>query len=228
LKQTIVLITLFACIVTTGCASGASTQTSTSNVTAKIASTPVPTSTPKATSTPSPTPTPTSTPTPQSELTMPNGPAKLGVVIDNFTRIYGQPDAATSSPGVYNFNSLQVLTSTDEDNRANDITVDHSSNDWSSVQSALPDCEKFMPSDAMYQRTVELYNPSNGIHTETERVYVSSELAPLFQASDYTDEYGKIATPGTFGIVFEYDVTNSPSSIDSCSIQNSLMQIRKS
>ena len=167
------------------------------------------------------------TATPLSELTEANGPAKLGVSANNFIRIYGQPDSATSSPGVYEFSSLQVLYATDESNRVNGITSNNGGNDWNSVQSAVPDCEKFVPSDSVYQRVVELYNPANGLHTETERVYFSSQLAPLFKASDYTDEHGKLATPGTFAIVFEYDLPNNPSKIDSCDIQISLMQVQK-
>lgn len=167
------------------------------------------------------------TPTPLSELTEANGPAKLGVSANNFIRIYGQPNSDTSSPGVYEFGSLQVLYATDEGNRVNSITSTNGNADWNTLQSAIPDCEKFIPSDAVYQRVVELYNPANGLHTETERIYFSSQLAPLFKASDYTDEHGNLATPGTFAIVFEYDLTNNPSGIDGCDIQVGLMQVQK-
>ena len=169
-------------------------------------------------------------------MTAANGPAKLGVLIDNFIRIYGQPQGNVSSPkdGVYYFtngnNYLGANTSSGENNRVDDITLIHADNsDLGSLQSTIPECEKFIPSDATYQRVVELYNPANGKHTTTERVYFSSQLASLFKASDYTDEHGNQATPGTFAIAFEYDlIAQDPSQVDSCSIQVVLEQIQKS
>lgn len=100
------------------------------------------------------------------------------------------------------------MHATNRVNAASFLNTDGSG--WVSLKSALPDCEKLIPSDAIYQRIVELYNPANGLHIGTERVYFSPSLASLFPASDFTDEYRQVTTSGTFAIVFHYVVPNSP------------------
>lgn len=147
-----------------------------------------------------------------AELLAKTGRPELGALVTRFIEIYGQPSSSSSpNDGLYDFNNtLEVFTSHTNNrvNAASFLNIDGSG--WTSLKRALPDCEKFIPSDAMYQRVVELYNPANGLHTGTEHVYFSPSLASLFQASDFIDEHRQVTTSGTFAIVFHYVVPNSP------------------
>jgi len=147
-----------------------------------------------------------------AELLAKTGRPQLGALIPRFIEVYGQP-SSNSSPndGLYDFNHILEVFTSRTNNRVNAASfLNTDGSGWASLKSALPDCEKFIPSDAMYQRVVELYNPANGLHTGTERVYFSPSLASLFQASDFTDEHRQVTTAGTFAIVFHYVVLNSP------------------
>jgi len=156
-----------------------------------------------------------------AELLTTNGRPELGGLIARFIKVYGQPSSNSSpSDGLYDFNTtLEVFTSQENKrvNAASFLNTDGSG--WVSVKSAIHDCENFIPGDALYQHTVELYNPSTGVHTGTERIYLSPSLGSLFQASDFTDEHGQVTTLGTFGIVFHYDIPNNPSHIIDCNPQ---------
>jgi hypothetical protein len=161
-----------------------------------------------------------------AELLAKTGRPELGALVTRFIKVYGQP-SNNSSPndGLYDFNhTLEVFTS-HTNNRVNSASfLNTDGSGWASLKSALPDCEKLIPSDAMYQRVVELYNPANGLHTGTERVYFSPSLASLFPVNDFTDEHRQVTTSGTFAIVFHYVVPNSPgmTSIPNSVISNGL------
>jgi hypothetical protein len=147
-----------------------------------------------------------------AELLAKTGRPELGASVTRFIDVYGQPSSSSSpSDGLYDFNNiLEVFTShaNDRVNAASFLNSDGTG--WASLKRALPDCEKLIPSDAIYQRVVELYNPANGLHVGTERVYFSPSLASLFPSNDFTDEYKQVSTSGTFAIVFHYAVLNSP------------------
>jgi hypothetical protein len=147
-----------------------------------------------------------------AELLAPTGRPQLGGLIARFIKAYGQPSSNSSpSDGLYDFNDILEVFTSHENNRVNSASfLNTDGHGWISLKSAIPDCEKLIPSDAIYQRVVELYNPASGIRTGTERVYFSPSLASLFQASDFTDEHGQVTTSGTFAIVFHYAVANSP------------------
>jgi hypothetical protein len=147
-----------------------------------------------------------------AELLATTGQPKLGGLIANFIKAYGQPSSDSSpSDGFYDFNNmLEVFTSQENHHVDSASFMNTNGNGWTSLASAIPVCEKLIPSDAVYQRAVELYNPMSGVRTGTERVYFSPSLASLFKASDFTDEQGQITTPGTFAIAFHYVVANSP------------------
>jgi hypothetical protein len=147
-----------------------------------------------------------------AELLAPTGQPKLGGLIANFIREYGQPSSVSSpSDGFYDFNNILEVFTSQENHRVDSASfMNTNSNGWTSLASAIPACEKLIPSDAVYQRVVELYNPMSGVRTGTERVYFSPSLASLFKASNFTDEKGQITIPGIFAIAFHYVVANSP------------------
>lgn len=147
-----------------------------------------------------------------AELLAKTGRPELGASITRFIGVYGQPSSSSSpSDGLYDFNHILEVFTSHRNNRVNAASfLNSDGNGWNSLQSALPDCEKLIPRDALYQRIVELYNPANGLHVGTERVYLSPSLASLFQASDFTDEHRQVTTAGIFAIVFHYVVPNSP------------------
>jgi hypothetical protein len=154
-----------------------------------------------------------------AELLATTGRPELGTFIDRFTKVYGQPSNFSSpSDGLYDFNNVLEVFTSPENKRVDSASfLNTDLQGWASLKDAIPACEQFLPGDAIYQRTVELYNPADGVHTGTERVYYSPSLGSLFKASDFTDENGRVTTPGTFAIAFHYAIPGNSGIVSTAS-----------
>ena len=175
----------------------------------KNISTPHPTSLPKPN--PSPTPLPvTSNNTPTSTDTT------LGQPLNNFKAKYGQLDSSSQpNNGMYDFEhmALTVMTLNKPGDRASAILYSNIGQiGWPDMEKATTDCRLFLPGDAKYTRT------TTGTNGDIQRVYISSSIATMFDASDFTDEKGNTTTPGTIAIIYTPDPSNS-NSILQCTLQ---------
>lgn len=149
------------------------------------------------------------------------GPMALGQPVSHFVAQYGPPNVIADGDYYWRGPDITVFAFSYDERRVSAVLYAGSDgNGWSSVSAASAVCRAFLPSDATYKRTVDITGANPGV----QHVYYSPSSAPLFQASEFTDENGNVTTPGTLAIVFDYnhaDMTH----IDECSVQVGLQGV---
>jgi hypothetical protein len=136
------------------------------------------------------------------------GPTTLGQPISHFLSHYGTPlETPVKEKGLFEWmgGALSVYAYQEDHYHTSSIVfapLDDNKN-WGTEEQATSACQGFLPSDAVYKRTIDFTTPKN-----TDRVYVSPSLASLFPASYFTDEHGKVTTPGTMALTFQYDIND--------------------
>lgn len=206
MRLSITILSLIVALLTLASCGEASTAKSPASPTA-IAT---PTDEPIATDTPTDEPIPTDTPTATSS----GEGAVLGATLDTFTAKYGNPE---NTAGQYFFQdkTLDILVQKDN-NRVYSIAYTGDGNGWANVDQATTACRIFLPGDATFKRSVDTTNA-------TQRVYLSSSVAPLFPAALFSDENGNDTDPGTIAIVYHLDATDNTKVVD-CTVQVGLEQ----
>ena len=79
-------------------------------------------------------------------------------------------------------------------------------------------CLSYFPSDAKYQRSVQIAGTS-GQFASVDKIYYSSTLAHVFATDNFTDANGKAIQPGLFDVDYRPNSNNDTSYIDSCTIR---------
>ncbi len=151
-------------------------------------------------------------------------PTQLGQPVTNFVKTYGQPTFAFDAsyyPGYYfrqetiyvtKASNWDITPISKDDSLVMDVYDQNTDGKgWANIDEAAQTCEAYMPKDAKLQEAIDQpADPKQGIRPSAVRIYTSSSLASLFQASDFTDQaIGKSVPPGTFVIDYSGDNANS-------------------
>jgi hypothetical protein len=174
----------------------------------------------KPTSAPTKTPMPTATHAPAA-----SGQAVLGGTLADFEARYG-PLNSYSNPSQHQYYfSLYgqgkddlTLQFVDDPAHVSALILDAPGNTSWNESDATSHCTALLPSDAMYERQMNV----QGADTvpDTQRVYTVPSLESLFPASAWTDENGNQANAGTVGMILNhYTSGNGSSGYISCVVQ---------
>jgi len=187
---------------------------------------------PTITPTMKPTAKPTAQPTQNSAVT--HGTPHIGGPISDFIGAFGPPNDHSqpgASLGKYNFqrdanttdvaDGLIVLTSIDIENVVDDIEVqavaqnatynDPQAGSSFSPSDAKARCMTFAPSDARFVKEF-VYADNAGF----DMVYISSSLAQIFLASDFTDSQQNQVQAGMFDVSYLYNSSRDTQHNSSC------------
>lgn len=183
---------------------------------------PTPSPIPTATATPSPIPSPTPSPTPSTNT----GAAVLGGSLNAFIAKFGQPNDH-SDPGMPHFkrcsnsNIDQIILMQENDSSSGLIVsilaAGCTSTSWT-TQFANAYCSTLLPSDAKYQRSVQIPGSSTQF-ASVDKIYSSATLAKAFTADNFTDVNGNLVQPGLFDVDYLYASNADTSHVDSCNLQ---------
>jgi hypothetical protein len=157
--------------------------------------------------------------------TLNTGTAILGAQFSTFTAKFGQQNNH-SSPGqmhlarCVNSNSDQlILTQLSVASSTGPITsiLYASCSTWT-VSTAESLCSKFLPADAVYQKTVTIPGSASQFPA-FDKVYYSATLAREFSADNFTDTNKKPVQPGLFDVSYLYENSNDTTHVGSCNVQ---------
>jgi hypothetical protein len=157
--------------------------------------------------------------------TLNTGTAILGAQLSTFTAKFGQQNNH-SSPGqihlarCVNSNSDQlILTQLSVASSTGPITsiLYASCSTWT-VSTAEKLCSKFLPADAVYQKTVTIPGSASQFPA-FDKVYYSATLAREFSAGNFTDTNEKPVQPGLFDVSYLYENSNDTTHVGSCNVQ---------
>ena len=91
------------------------------------------------------------------------------------------------------------------------------STSWS-ISQANTVCSAFYPSDAKYQRSVQV--PGTDSQTASvDKIYYSATLAHTFAADNFTDNNGALVQPGLFDVNYFYASNSDTSHINRCDLE---------
>ncbi len=177
-----------------------------------------------------PAPKPTSAKSSPTSTVITNaGAPVLGGTLSAFIAKFGQPNDHSSNGmphfqrcGNSNVDQL-ILSQISRDNTSDSITSivvqACTSTSWYLAQ-ATAVCLSYFPSDAKYQRSVQIVG-TRGQFASVDKIYYSATLAHVFAMDNFkfTDVNGKAVQPGLFDVDYRPNSNNDTSYIDSCTIQ---------
>lgn len=174
------------------------------------------------------TPTVQATPTPTTKpTTIPGDPRRaiLGGTLADFIARYG-PLNSYSNPSkgeyyiaLYGNGKDDLMLQFIYNQHADGILLAAPNNIYWTEAEARAACNVFLPSDAVYQRRMTFYDPTNGEPTVEQLVYYSPTIGKLFPANAFSDENSNPAKPGTIGVTLLHWMTTS---YLSCGVQAGL------
>jgi hypothetical protein len=154
-----------------------------------------------------------------------SGTAILGAQLSTFTAKFGQPNDHSSPGQIHlarcgNSNTDQlILTQLSAASSAGPIASILSAPcaTWT-VSMAESLCSKFYPTDAVYQKTVNIAGSASRFPAFV-KVYYSAILTREFGAANFTDANNNTVKPGLFDVSYLYENSNDTTHIGSCNIQ---------
>ncbi len=88
---------------------------------------------------------------------------------------------------------------------------------WS-ISQANAVCSAFLPSDAKYQRSLQV--PGNSDQSPgVDKIYFSAKLAHTFAADNFTDNNGALVQPGLLDVNYFYVSNSDTSHMNSCDLE---------
>jgi hypothetical protein len=165
------------------------------------------------------------TPTKQSTQTTPT--TVLGGPLKAFVAKYGQPNnhSGDGNPRFERCKNADVdqvaLSQVSLESRSGPIMSilinSCPSTPWS-VSQASAVCSAFLPSDAKYQRSVQV--PGNSDQSPSvDKIYFSATLAHTFAADNFTDNNGALVQPGLLDVNYFYASNSDTSHMNSCDLE---------
>jgi hypothetical protein len=168
--------------------------------------------------------TPTADPTKVPSNT---GSAFLGGSENGFIAKYGKPNAGSADyhPHFERCANSQIdqisLSQVSLESKSGPIIsvllFACSSTSWSMTQ-ATSLCSSFFPSDAQFQRSVQV-PAANGQPPSVDKIYYSAMLAHTFAADNFTDNNGTLVQPGLFDVNYFYVSNNDTSHFNECDLE---------
>ena len=178
------------------------------------------------------TPTPTKqsteiTPSPTKQSTSTTPTTILGGSLNAFIAKYGQPNnhSGDGNPRFERCKNSDVdqvaLSQVSLESRSGpimSILINSCPPTPWSVSQANTVCSAFLPSDAKYQRSVQV--PGNSDQSPSvDKIYFSAKLAHTFAADNFTDNNGALVQPGLLDVNYFYVSNSDTSHMNGCDLE---------
>src|SRR5258708_4905760 len=127
--------------------------------------------------------------TTQHSSVMHRGMPHLGVPLSVFIAAYGKPDAGSVAGDEYSFEHGALWVGVQSGTAVAIVAMNTANNggDFADLQGAEAVCRPFLPSDALYVRTLNLRKPHHGDITAREDIYESHTEGEISAAYRYDE-----------------------------------------
>jgi hypothetical protein len=154
-----------------------------------------------------------------------SGTAILGAQVSTFTAKFGQPNDHSSPGQIHlarcgNSNTDQLILSplSAASTTGPIASILYAPCATWTVSMAESLCSTFYPTDAVYQKTVNIAGSASRFPAVV-KVYYSATLAREFGADNFTDANKNTVKPGLFDASYLYENSNDTTHVGSCNIQ---------
>ena len=162
---------------------------------------------------------------PTLQPTSKSGAAILGAQLSTFTAKFGQPNDHSSPGQIHlarcgNSNTDQLILSplSAASTTGPIASILYAPCATWTVSMAESVCSTFYPTDAVYQKTVNIAGSASRFPAVV-KVYYSATLTREFGADNFTDANKNLVKPGLFDVSYLYENSNDTTHIGSCNIQ---------